>query len=163
MSVIKPEHIGKEMTGKEFNEAYPDIDLVKLTNKKEIHHGFQFTDGLNIDTFKFNSEVDCSPGGIYFVEKVYASEWIHYITYFESKMMSNIRKVTIPNDARVYIEPHYCQCKIKADKIILAPKEAIGIDVYVQYLKNDPRGERAIFNIPEHVRYEVIAAYKQYN
>lgn len=36
--------------------------LYKLTNETEIHNGFKYQDGLNIDTETFNPFGECSKG-----------------------------------------------------------------------------------------------------
>src|SRR5579872_7381968 len=57
------------LSGKEFNNIFTDVNLVKLTNETENHQGFQFADGLNVDTHKFTPFGICAPGGIYFIEE----------------------------------------------------------------------------------------------
>src|SRR5579872_2707546 len=129
MSIIL-EHIGEEISGKVFNQAYPNIRLIKLTNKKENHNGFQFKNGLNIDNIEFNPKEECLPGGIYFVTLEEAHKWIYY-GYPKYNFMVNMRKVTIPDDARVYVEWK----KFKADKIILGPKSNISKEIYLNFVK----------------------------
>jgi len=64
--------------------------------------------GMNIDTVMFNPTKDCSAGGLYFCEESQCHLfWMYYGT--------NLARITIPDDARVYIEPD----KFKADKIII--------------------------------------------
>ena len=99
------------LSGKEFNEKYPNTEFYKLTNKEEIHNSFQFKTGLNTDTVPFNPTSQCEPGGIYFTELQYVFNWVNYGV----KKMAKIRKVEIPADAQVYVE----KMKFKADKIIL--------------------------------------------
>src|SRR5579872_5208649 len=149
MSVVDRERVGAVMTGEEFNKTYPEAKLVKLTNDTEIHHGFQFNDGLNIDTKKFQPNGHCSPGGIYFIEECYIHNWIHYDTINETKTMVNIRKVTIPDDAIVYIEYD----KLKADKIILGPKSEISRDIYIKAVNKISSWLR---HVPLHLRDEEI-------
>lgn len=48
------EFTGKKITGKQFNELNTDTSLYKLTNNEENHHGYQYTNGLNIDTNVFD-------------------------------------------------------------------------------------------------------------
>src|SRR5579872_470786 len=92
--------INKEISGARFNEIYHDTKFVKLTNSIECHNGFQFSDGLNIDSIPFNPHGTCQYGGIYFVKKCAAYKWLTY----GINVMRYIRKVTIPDDACVYIE-----------------------------------------------------------
>ena len=44
------------LTGSEFNRLYGHLEFYKFTNKEEIHNGFQFRDGLNVDTVPFYPE-----------------------------------------------------------------------------------------------------------
>src|SRR5579872_2581285 len=88
---------GKEISGEKFNELFSDRQFVKLTNKTENHNDYQFSDGLNIDIKPFDPRGECRVGGNYFtiIEKAYM--WISYGLC----VMRYIRKVTIPDDARV--------------------------------------------------------------
>ena len=119
-------YVGKEMSGKEFNELFPDIEFVKLTNIMEKHHGFQYMDGLNINIHKF----DHDNGGLHFTPKIYAHMWI----ICEDKVMVYTRKVTLPDDAKIYIKNTTC---IMSDKLILDKEEEIHINEYIKYLKNN--------------------------
>ena len=105
----------KEMTGKEFNKIFGGKKYLKFTNKDENHYGFQFRDGLNEDTEVFFPHGECKGGGIYFTEKE------HMYTWLTSWYHKFVREVTIPDDARVYVERE----KFKADKIILSKASAI--------------------------------------
>ena len=102
------------LSGIEFNEKYKNINFYKLTNKYEIHNKFQFKDGINKDVIEFNPSESCRSGGIYFTEESKIGMWTDY-SDFEMKF---IRKVTIPDDAKVWAENN----KFKADIIILAPR-----------------------------------------
>src|SRR5579872_5162141 len=102
--------MNKELSGIEFNDLYKNTHLIKLTNETELHNNFQFKDGLNIDTVDFNATKECSPGGIYFTEKNKGYMWLN--VYYDTPM-KYMRKVTIPDDARVYIE----EDKFKTDKL----------------------------------------------
>src|SRR5665647_3665118 len=107
------------LTGKEFNAKYTGKTLVKLTSESECHNGFQFKDGLNVDTVPFNPTSECKPGGIYFCE---LSKFFYWTIYNEKQMIW-YRKVTIPDDAQVYVESD----KFKADKLILSERHEISI------------------------------------
>lgn len=102
-------------TGEEFNQIASKYDMkfYKFTCTNEVHNGFQFKDGLNVDTVKFNPSGNCSAGGMYFTDKEHIKNWAYLHTF--------VRDVTIPDDARVYIE--YAQ--YKADKFILGPRKRI--------------------------------------
>src|SRR5579872_2215212 len=122
---------GEVLDGKQFNEIFCDWSLVKLTNSTEVHNNFQFKDGLNNDTITFYPKGRCKEGGIYFIEKKNQHKWIHYSN--KIGFMMYVRKVIIPDDAKVYIEND----KYKADKIILGPRKLINDNVYIKSIKND--------------------------
>src|SRR5579872_1232607 len=96
----KTAYIGEEFTGASFNNLFGNWAFVKLTNPSERHRGFQFVDGLNVDKNKFNTYDSCTKGGIYFIDINDAHKWIHYNEYVGT--MKYIRKVIIPDDAKVY-------------------------------------------------------------
>src|SRR5579871_2934235 len=98
-------------SGTEFNRKYAGKTFVKLTNERENHNGFQFRDGLNVDSLQFNPHGECRPGGIYFCLETELPRWLHY----NEKTMVYCREVTIPNHAKVYDEGD----KFKADRLIL--------------------------------------------
>lgn len=118
--------IGTELSGLEFKRTYSNTNFYKLTNRIENHHEFQFHDGLNIDTNEFKPSGSCSKGGLYFVEENKVYKWIYYDICIGS--MHYIRKVEIPDDARVYIEND----KFKADKFILGLRNPISKDIYTE-------------------------------
>lgn len=133
-------NIGKEITGYVFNKLYND-KFIKLTNENEIHNNFHFVDGLNIDTQKFNPTRSHSKGGIYFTKKKKAWMWLKY----NNQIMMNMRTVTIPDDARVYVEKN----KFKADKIILGPKKEITKAIYT---KGISYYAFSLAYVPEHLK-----------
>jgi len=96
------------------------MNYYKILNETECHNGFQFQDGLNIDTVPFNPTGTCLEGGIYFSRK-------DILTFLNYGLW--IRQVTIPEDARVYKDPESSPEKWKADKIILGPRKSIDLDV----------------------------------
>lgn len=100
----------KVYSGIEFNKLMKDTKFYKLTNFGELHNGFQFKDGLNIDTVEFRPVGECKAGGIYFTEENKINRWAGIHRYY--------RMVTIPDDARVYVENN----KFKADKLILGAR-----------------------------------------
>ena len=112
--------IGTVLSGSEFNKQFADKKFVKLTTETENHNGFQFKTGLNIDTVTFDPSGECQPGGIYFCEIDKFYQWISY----NDKICVNYREVTMPDDAKVYIETN----KFKADKINLGEKKDIWSD-----------------------------------
>jgi hypothetical protein len=108
--------IGEEYTGAQVNAINTD-PLVKLTNESENHNGFVFATGENCDTMPFRPYGSCSAGGLYFCKKNEVHKWLQY----NFTQMHYIRSVTLPDDARVYIEEN----KMKADKFILGERETI--------------------------------------
>jgi hypothetical protein len=109
--------MSRVLSGRDFNELYPNTKFYKLTNQLETHNGFKYTDGLNNDTILFNPYGSCSPGGLYFTEYDKIPLWINYA----NQSMCYIREVIIPYDARIYIEEN----KIKTNKFYLSPRKLI--------------------------------------
>ena len=97
--------IGTILSGTDFNKQYPNTNFYKVLNEDCNHNNFQYKHGLNKDPNKFNPIKECRPGGLYFTEACKLIEWLCYGIY--------ICKVTIPDEAKVYIEDD----KFKADMI----------------------------------------------
>ena len=105
-------------TGKEFNSLCMYAhSLYRITNREEEHNGFKYNTGLNEDTLQFNPTGKCSAGGLYFFDRGQVSECKRYV-----KCGYWIRKLEIPNDARVYVENN----KYKTNKFILHERIRIG-------------------------------------
>src|SRR5579872_7034607 len=121
---------GKELSGDIFNSLFQDVNFIKLTNESENHNGYQFTDGINIDTNIFLPAGSCKCGGIYFIKEQDAHIWLNYDHTIGS--MRYMRKVIIPYDARVYVENN----KFKADKIFLCPREKIKRNIWFDGIEN---------------------------
>ena len=107
------------ITGKEFNETYPNANVVKLTVADNNHNGFQYKEGLNHlpDNDPFNDNPVCDKGGLYCCFKKDFGLWFHY----GDKYMANIWSVTIPDDAKVVVMDN----KIKVDRFILSNMEPL--------------------------------------
>jgi hypothetical protein len=120
MELVEPtnlfDYIGRVITGQEFNDNFSDLakTLVKLTTKTEIHNGFQFKSGENVDINPFNFNVDCGANGIYFTDINNLPLWLDYRT----KTMKFCRKVILPPDCKIQMLNN----KFKADKIILGDR-----------------------------------------
>lgn len=71
----------------------------KLTNKNEVHHDLQYTDGPIKDPLSFNPIGKCQAGGLYFFSMPQLANWGNYVSDYYW-----IRKVTIPETAEVYHE-----------------------------------------------------------
>jgi hypothetical protein len=82
----------------------------KILNENLIHYGFQYKEGLNVDTVPFDPTGTCKAGGLYFSDREHIVKFLHYGT--------KIATVTVPDDARVYTDPK--GSKWKADMIILS-------------------------------------------
>jgi hypothetical protein len=72
-----------------------------------IHHGYTYSEGLNVDHIPFNPNGECAGGGLYFCE---VKDVYRYFSYG-----SLLAEVEIPSNALVYQEKN----KLKADKLIL--------------------------------------------
>ena len=123
------------LSGIEFNQKYKDINFYKLTNESEIHNGFQFKDDINEDTIPFNAHGSCTPGGIYFTEESKIGMW----TYYNGSEMKFIRKVTIPDDTKIWVE----EDKFKADIIVLGTRILIEdfVETYddiTEFIRQEP-------------------------
>jgi hypothetical protein len=99
----------------------------KITNYTENHNGFQYRDGLNIDTQPFGQDDFCS-NGLYFYD-------LQYLWRYRN-MGVNVRKITLPEDAVYLEEEYYDMKKYKANKIILGEKIEIGSDKFINLVKN---------------------------
>ena len=92
------------------------MNFYKVLNETECHYGLQFKTGLNVDPVPFQKEGSCCPGGIYFAREdilafLYHGPWL--------------RKVTIPTDAEMVLDPGGEPEKWRASKVILGKKEKI--------------------------------------
>ncbi|NBX76318.1 MAG: hypothetical protein EBQ92_07170 [Proteobacteria bacterium] len=114
-------YIYKTLSGKEFKELFPILanNLIKLTNKSEVHNGYKFADGPNVDPVKFDPYGECRKGGFYFTDVHNFYCW----TYYGLELMYYYRKVQLEDDCKVYIEEN----KMKTDKFILGNKSEISL------------------------------------
>lgn len=118
----------------DYNKIY-----YKLMESSECHHGFQYKDGLNVDTAPFNPSGSSEPGGLYFTiaehlerflcRGVWYREWVmrNIATPKEAQFLDYrviIREITIPEDALVYPDPKPRGDNIvwKSDKMILGAR-----------------------------------------
>lgn len=100
------------ITGKQFNDTYRGIEVVKLTVEDNRHRDIKYEDGVNVLIQQFDPEPICGPGGLYCCFKKDLGKWFNY----GDKIMHNIWTVTIPDDAKVVV----MYGKIKVDKFILS-------------------------------------------
>lgn len=138
----------------ELYEVYPNTKFFRLTNKDELHNGFQYKTGVNEDTVPFNPIGVCAKGGLYF----YAEDQVH--TY--NKHVANahyIREVTFDglNDVQIYDEGD----KLKANKFILGERELF-VDA-LKLIKHTPDNVREFLNLnPQSIKYISDAYYLTY-
>ena len=122
--------IGTEVSGSVFNELYGETKFYKFLNDSHVHFGFEYVIGLNIDTKVFNPNKECSKGGLYFCDKSQCH--IHWRRYGHK-----LASITIPDDARVYIEKN----KFKADRLIIdeiTSFENVPDSFWIDILQEDP-------------------------
>jgi hypothetical protein len=88
---------------------------LKITNENEIHHGYQYKDGLNILQQPFQKEGSCVPGGFYYTDEKNLRHFYNYGIW--------IRCIEVPPDALIVKDPNEtCGVKWRCDKIILKEK-----------------------------------------
>ena len=101
---------GLEMTGHEFNQLYPNVQLRKQMSSDLQMKNFQYKIGLNTDTNEFRTDRDCCPGGLYFSTK----EQIRYFSSFGPDRY--IIKIPDDENVKVYIESND---KAKASSLVV--------------------------------------------
>ena len=139
----------REITGRKFNQLYGHKMFYKLLYENETHNGLRYETGLNVllETETFNPTGECSKGGIYFADI--------YNIFCEYTMHHWIRRVTIPDDARVYVEDK----KFKTDGIILGNRMLIkDMDEW----NDDKMCEIIIRSNGDMVQYAKNKSYKLY-
>lgn len=94
----------------------------KVINKELKHYGLKYKKGLVIDSIPFNDDpkASCVPGGIYFTDMEYITNFFHYGYW--------VYAVTIPNGAKVIKN----RIKWRADKVVLG-KRWNKFDFYMQF------------------------------
>jgi hypothetical protein len=93
------------------------MQFYKLLSSNLRHRGFQYKEGLNIDTKEFNPKGNCEPGGLYYTSYEWIGRWF-------CPEWPLIADVTLPPDARIYPEP--CRTQWKADRLVLSNIRPIG-------------------------------------
>ena len=105
--------INPHLTGKEFNELFPDAKLRKKIHTNMTNHGFTFKIGINNDINKFRTDEDCCAGGFYITLEQFLYK------FSDEDYGSDIYEIKIPEEAKVYIED---LDKMKADPIEIVKK-----------------------------------------
>jgi len=101
---------GLTITGELFNKYFGHIQMLKLTNESETHHGLQYHDGQITDIKEFDRDKQCD-NGIYFTWD--PNKWDYL---YDCRMKSCFtRKITVPNDTLVT----FGRDKAKAHVVIL--------------------------------------------
>jgi hypothetical protein len=101
------------LTGKQFNQLFPDAKLRKKIKDDMVMKGFKYQIGLNKDIFPFNTKVRGQAGGLHCTTE-------QYIDYFPDDVYgSSVYEVKIPDDAQVCIEGPY---SLKADMLEIVRK-----------------------------------------
>ena len=58
----------------------PEKDFLRpffrCTVADEVHNGYQWKDGLNVDPRQFSTKVECGPGGLYFTDLHHIDDWL---------------------------------------------------------------------------------------
>lgn len=106
------------ITGREFNKTVKRVQYYKLTLSGEIHQGFAYREGLNIDSEEFVPLPDCP--GLHFTEEQCVNLWVNFYRRLGTPLIYR-RSVTVPDDAKVYTGISW----VKADRLILGPREEI--------------------------------------
>ena len=115
---------GLEMTGHEFNQLYPNVQLRKQISSDLNMKNFQYKIGQNTDTNKFKTDCQCCPGGLYFSTKDHIREFLEF--------GPDRYKITIPDDEKVKV---YIESKEKAKASSLIIKKMNIVDKFIELLK----------------------------
>ena len=111
----------------------------KITNKKENHHGFQYTDGLNILKEPFAEKGSCVAGGLYFTDINNIFEFLNFGIY--------LREITLPFD-----DPDFKivkdRNKWRANKIILGKRYNLWEKETFEYLVSIGANVHAFSDFP---------------
>ena len=121
--------VGRTLTGEEFNQILKErkLTLEKFFNTKELHNGYQYTNGHNVDPSPFNSSRECQKGGFYFFANRACLRTIWSIHF----KISHKREISIPDDAQVYIEKDKC----KSDKLVLGERTDLSEEECIFYFQ----------------------------
>ena len=120
------------------SQTRPDA-LIKLLRSGRTHHGYTYTEGLNICTQPWNDE-ECGSGGLYACELHHIFEWINLYPD-----ITEVAWVDVPANTRVARFP----TKIKASALVLTGfmpiEEAIRLAIQA--------GDDVHFNDDQALRY----------
>lgn len=114
MSVRLP--VWQLITGRQFNKLTRGVRFYKLTFPNELHRGFIYQSGLNVDTENFVPFPHCA--GLHFTEERFIGEWLDLHQRWGTPLKYK-REVKLADHAKVY----FMYDEVKADQLILGPRE----------------------------------------
>lgn len=101
------------------------VSYFKITNLREVHNGYVYTDGLNILDKPFEEVGSCVPGGLYFTTIDHIHKFYHY--------GCNLREISLPKnlpDFKMVPDGN----KFRANKIILGKSYSLLDDTtYIKF------------------------------
>ena len=123
--------IGQCLSGIELKEILRErsLQLTKFFNMEELHNGYQYTKGLNKDPNPFHPLGECEKGGFYFFVGKVDIDLVEGYVNFD---ISHKRKVSIPDDAQVYVERNKC----KSDKLVIRDRLELSNEEFVEYFRS---------------------------
>lgn len=149
----KTKYCGKDLAG---------IELYRLTNEEEYHNGIQYETGLIVDVESYEKHMKYPysryPRGLYCFAR--QDLLLHMAVVKDAKY---IRKVTLPEDSRVYIG----DAIIRADKFVLGERSVFVAEEYIdekECASTVGRYGNMLKYVPEGMRSEkvCVTAVKRY-
>lgn len=119
------QHIGKTVSGSELEKILDGMPLLKFMHDDNKHFDLLYRTGMNIDFLPFSPSGQCQPGGLYVTT-------LKDYYFHQGRFGAYARRVIVPPDAEVYIEPGSLKCS----KIILdvsKPKNKLIKKLFSEY------------------------------
>lgn len=128
-------YLHREISGNEFSKIFADYTFVKLTsNDEEKAYATQEQYGKYCSLDETYCNVIDEPKGIYFTNvKNTWTQISSVVRVSDTTTIEYMRKVLIPNDAKVYIESN----KFRTNKLILYPKKKINNKIYMKAIEQN--------------------------
>ena len=101
----------REVSGEEFRKLFSGQLFIKILNKAENHHGFQYQTGLCALAQDFSPSGSGQAGGLYFTTLASSPGYFSYGDHG--------RIIKIPDDARIWVDGGN---KFKADKLLVCER-----------------------------------------